>query len=53
MEVLNVIKELNSRSLPTVQKRIEEFARRRYGIGKEELNEVLKRLTRNGILLKS
>lgn len=53
MEVLNVIKELNSRSLPTVQKRIEEFARRRYGIGKEELNEVLMQLTRNGILLKS
>lgn len=53
MEVFNVIKELNSRSLPANQKKIQEFVWRRYRIKEEELNQALVQLTRSGKLLKS
>ena len=51
MEILNVLKEIKSRYLSASQVRIEDFAWRRYRMNKEEVNEILIAMTRNGRLL--
>ena len=51
MEIFNVLKELKSRLVPSTKENIKEFARRRYDLTEEDVNEKLILLTRDGKLL--
>ena len=48
MEISNILKEIKSRGLPASQTIILEFARRRYEMEEESVNELLNKMSENG-----
>ena len=51
MEISNILKEMKSRGLPASQTIILEFARRRYEIKEESVNELLNKMSEKGELI--
>ena len=51
MEISNILKEIKSRGLPASQTIILEFARRRYEMEEESVNELLNKMSENGELI--
>ena len=51
MEISNILKEIKSRGLLASQTTILEFARRRYEMEEESVNELLNKMSENGELI--
>ena len=51
MEISNILKEMKSRGLPASQTIILEFARRRYEMKEESVNELLNKMSEKGELI--